>query len=243
MACLCGKARWSLIFVLALPGFAHASGLQVEPVSVTIDKRSNIVWLSNTADTPLRAQIRVYRWTQSTDGEELVPTDALLASPPMTNLAAGGRQLVRLIAVTPVSCEDTFRLSIDEVPSLAPTGSGLRYVLHYSVPVFVNRSGCDHIRPELAWSLARTADGIALTVANRGAMHAQLAQLRFVGPKGARVALATGLIGYVLPGKERKFILPVPAETSSQMAGGGTLELAVNGSDVTQPLALAPLGR
>ncbi len=237
------KVRCALALVLALPGFAHASGLQVEPVSVTIDKRSNIVWLSNTADTPLLAQIRVYRWTQSPDGDELVPTDALLASPPITNLVAGERQLVRLVAVNPVSCEDTFRLAIDEVPSLAPKGSGLRYVLHYSVPVFVNRSGCEKIRPELAWSLARTADGIALTVSNHGAMHAQLVQLRFVGPKGARVALATGLLGYVLPGKERKFILPVPAETSSQMAGGGTLELAVNGSDVTQQLALAPLGR
>lgn len=243
MGCLRHKAWCALALPLALPGFAHASGLQVEPVSVTIDKRSNIVWLSNTADTPVLAQIRVYRWTQSADREELVPTDELLASPPMTNLAAGGRQLVRLVAVTPVSCEETYRLSIDEVPAFEPSGSGLRYVLHYSVPVFVNRADCKHMQPKLAWSFARTTDGIALTVANHGTMHAQLAQLRFVNPKGARVALASGLLGYVLPGKERTFLIPLSAETASRIADGGTLELAVNGSDVTQPLALAPLGR
>ena len=243
MACLRRNIWRALALALPLPGVAHASGLQVEPVSVTIEKRSNIVWLSNTAETPVLAQIRVYRWTQTATGDELVPTDALLASPPMINLAAGGRQLVRLVAANPVSCEDTFRLAIDEVPSLAPKGSGLRYVLHYSVPVFVNRSGCDHIRPELTWSFARAAGGITMTVANRGAMHAQLAQLRYVSAKGTRVALATGLLGYVLPGMERKFTLPIPATTAAQMAPGGTLELAVNGSDVTNPLALAPSGR
>jgi fimbrial chaperone protein len=243
MAFMLRSVRCGLVLAALIPGVAHASGLQVEPVSVTIEGRSNIVWLSNTAETPVLAQIRVYRWTQHAEGDELAPTDALLASPPMANLAAGGRQLVRLVAVNPVSCEDTFRLAIDEVPTLSPKESGLRYVLHYSVPVFVNRRGCDHIRPEMAWSLARADNGVTLTAANHGAMHAQLAQLRYVTAKGARVALATGLLGYVLPGKERKFTLPIPATTAAQMASGGTLELAVNGSDVTQPLALAPLGR
>ena len=238
--CVCAMAIAAAGVLISPAPSAHAAGLQVEPVSLTIDGRSGVIWLSNMADTALLAQVRVYVWTQDQDGDEQAPTENLLASPPLAQIAPGGRQLVRLVAANPASCEDSYRLAIDEVPTVARQGSGLRYVLHYSVPAFITRRGCGPIKPQLAWHLQAAGASTILTVANHGTMHAQLARLRYVTATGNRIALAPGLLGYVLPGRERSFTLPVPAKT---LAGDGTLEVAVNGSDISQPLALAALAR
>jgi len=220
----------------------HAAGLQVDPVSVTITGRSGTLWLSNLGDAQLQSQIRVYRWGQDGHGDTLAPTDGLLASPPMAAIATNGRQLVRLVAANPGSCEDSYRLAIDEVPPPVPanSGSGLRYVLHYSVPVFVTARGCAGIRPELSWQLRPQGKSVTLVVANQGAMHAQLAGLRLVTATGTKIDLTPGLLGYVLPGQTRNFTFPVAPGT---LAAALTLELAVNGSHVTQPLVLGAAGR
>jgi len=222
----------------------HASGLQVDPVAVTITGRSGTLWLSNLGDAPLQSQIRVYQWGQDGHADVLSPTVELLASPPMAAIETNGRQLVRLVAPNPKSCEDAYRLAIDEVPPMLPAGTspvaGLHYVLHYSVPVFVTARGCAKIRPELTWQLLRNDTGIALIVTNQGAMHAQLAGLHFVTAKGNPVDVTPGLLGYVLPGQTRTFNFPIAPGT---LAGANTLELAVNGSHVSQPLVLGTIGR
>jgi fimbrial chaperone protein len=227
---------------------AHASGLQVDPVSVTITGRSGALFLSNLGDAPLQSQIRVYQWGQDGHADVLSPTDGLLASPPMAAIETNGRQLVRLVAANPRSCEDAYRLAIDEVPPIRPAGAGpgagLHYVLHYSVPVFVTARGCAKIRPALTWQLVPQENGpnrgVALIVTNQGAMHAQLAGLRIVKPGGGQIDLTPGLLGYVLPGQARTFLFPIAPGT---LAGAITLELAVNGSHVTQPLVLGTVGR
>ncbi|WP_420382851.1 molecular chaperone [Novosphingobium sp.] len=223
---------------------ALASGLQVDPVSVTITGRSGSLFLSNLGDTPLQSQIRVYQWAQDGRSDVLSPTDGLLASPPMAAIETNGRQLVRLVAANPKTCEDAYRLSVDEVPPITPAGTapgaGLHYVLHYSLPVFVTARGCARIRPELGWHLVRQDKGVALIVSNQGAMHAQLAGVRLVTTTGVQIELTPGLLGYVLPGQTRTFTFPVVPDT---LAGAITLELAVNGSHVTQPLVLGTVDR
>ena len=227
---------------------AQATGLQVDPVSVTITGRSGTLLLSNLGDAPLQSQIRVYTWGQDGHADVLGPTDGLLASPPMAAIETNGRQLVRLVAVNPKSCEDAYRLAIDEVPPAVPAGTdhvaGLHYVMHYSVPVFVTARGCAKIRPQLQWQLVPQGTGpnagVTLIVTNAGAMHAQLAGLRLVKPGGSALELTPGLLGYVLPGLTRTFTFPIAPAT---LAGPITLELAVNGSHVTQPLVLGTVGR
>lgn len=217
-------------------GGAHASGLQVEPTSVTITERSEEMWLVNTGDAPLQAQVRVYRWVQDGEGERLEPTADLLASPPMAQLAPGARRLVRLVSTGATSCEDTFRLAIDELPAPQTETAGLRYVMHYSVPVFVTPKRCEAIAPQLAWRI-ETQGGVArLAVSNDGTMHAQLADLTFVGADGQRTTLTPGLLGYVLAGARMDFALAPGAEI---FARGGTIEAQVNGIRIEQQVAPA----
>ena len=91
-----------------LGGSAMGSGLQVAPTLVTLEATQTAggLWLSNTGDTPLHAQVRVYRWTQEGGEEQLVPSRDLVISPPMLALEPGQKQLVRVIRVgaPPAAC-------------------------------------------------------------------------------------------------------------------------------------------
>ena len=236
-------ARWlpGLLAGLALSQGALASGLQVDPVTVAIDGRSGIVWLSNVGDAPLDAQVRVYRWTQDSEGEHLAATDALVASPPQIKVAQGGRQLVRLVLAAPPgaatgACEDTYRITVNELPPPRAEGErGLRYVMQYSIPVFATSRACGKIAPALTWQLEQTGGEVRLAVTNAGRMHAQLSQLSFIDAAGQRTELNPGLVGYVLPGARMTFPLKLPP---ALFAGDGQIEVFANGAKVVQTLSL-----
>ena len=74
-----------------LSSTAAASGLQVSPVTLSLQARQNAegLWLSNTGDRVVHAQVRVYHWTQEGGEEQLTPSRGLLVSPPMLEIAPG----------------------------------------------------------------------------------------------------------------------------------------------------------
>lgn len=230
---MCGLASGSLA----------ASGLQVAPVSLTLTpaQAADGLWLSDTGADPLHAQVRVYRWTQRDGKDVLEPSRDLLISPPMLEIAAGDRQLVRVIraGAPPSGTEGSYRVIIDELP--ANTGKrGVQLVMRYSLPVFVKPTGPE-TSPRLHWSVSRQADGLAvLEVSNTGTEHAQLAMVSFVDHAGHRTELAPGLLGYVLPGATMHWTLKAPAEAFNE---GGTLDGMVNGQKVQEALSLAARSR
>lgn len=226
-----------------LPGVAHADGLQVAPVSVTIAERSGVFWLNNEGDAPLRAQVRVFRWTQANGEDVLAETTDVVASPPFAEIAPGTQQVIRLVrlggdAVAMSTCEQTYRIIVDELPTAnQPATTGLQYVVRYSVPVYLTNPACQAQAPALTWRI-QPADGAAmLVVSNAGQFHAQLANVAFVDGLGRRTEITGGLLGYVLPGAERRFAIPVPTDA---LAAGGNLEVKVNGEQVIAPVSLAP---
>lgn len=232
----------ALLVLLGLFGQAGASGLQVAPITLQLQARQNAsgLWLSNTGDALLHAQVRVYHWTQAGGKEQLLPSRALLLSPPMLQIAAGERQLVRVIRVgAPPSggdaVEDAYRVIVDELPVNTSHKQGVNFVLHYSIPVFVEPVGKTTVAPKLSWALHRDGDHAVLEVRNSGDGHAQISQLDFTGQNGSKTSLGHGLFGYVLPGATMRWILK-PAATL--FAGGGTFHAKVNNEAVTQPVSL-----
>jgi len=227
-----------------LSGTAAASGLQVSPVMLNLQARQNAdgLWLSNTGDKVLHAQVRVYRWTQEGGEEQLTPSRDLLLSPPMLEIAAGGRQLVRVIRVgAPPSgagaVEQAYRISVDELPVTDGGGKGLNFVLHYSLPVFVEPAGSPAPAPRLDWSMHQEGDQAVLEVANNGTGHAQLSQIDFTDSRGKKISITDGLLGYVLPGAHMRWVLEPSAKA---FAGGGTFHARINGEAVTQPVSMDP---
>ena len=222
---------------------AFASGLQVSPVSLTVPSTQNAegLWLSNTGDNVVSAQVRVYRWTQEENEDKLTPTRGLVISPPMLQLAVGDRQLIRAIRLGappsgPGAAQEAYRMIIDELPVDTSGKKGLQFVLRYSVPVFVEPAGAAAAPAQLTWTIRRDGDKAMLEVANSGGTHAQLANLNFTDAAGVRTEITPGLLGYALPGARMRWTLKPLAKV---FVGGGTLETMINGRTVQQNISLA----
>jgi fimbrial chaperone protein len=228
--------------LLLASALVHASGLQVAPTTLSLQSSQNAdgLWLSNTGDAVVHAQLRVYHWTQDANGDQLTPSSGLVVSPPMLQLAIGDRQLIRVIRVGPPpigpgATEDAYRLAIDELPIDAQGKQGLQFVLHYSVPIFIEPAGPAANPPQLQWSLRQDGQTVLLQVSNLGGSHAQLAALNFVDGAGHRTEINAGLLGYVLPGATMHWALKPSAAV---FAAGGTLEVMINGEKATENLSL-----
>jgi len=225
-----------LVLGWSLHALARASGLQVAPTSLTLQAAQNAdgLWLSNTGDAPVSAQVRVYRWTQPNGEDKEEPSRQVLVSPPMIQLAAADRQLIRVIRTgpPPASAEEAYRVVIDELP-VPDTGpkKGVQLVLRYSVPVFMGP--VSNSPPQLTWKMRRDGQLAVLEVSNSGGTHAQVAELHFNDGRGKRTEVHPGLLGYVLPGAQMRWAVKAPPAT---FANGGTLDTLINGSATQQTL-------
>jgi fimbrial chaperone protein len=224
-------------------GWVNASGLQVAPVGLSLKATQNAdgLWLSNTGTDEIHAQVRVYHWTQGGAGDQLASSSGLVISPPMLQITSGNQQMIRVIRVGAPpngagAVEDAYRLAIDELPVDTKGKPGLHFVLHYSVPIFIEPAGSAVLSPQLQWKLQQDGQHVVLEVSNRGNQHAQLATLNFVDAAGHRTEVEAGLLGYVLPGSTMHWVLKPPAKTFTT---GGTLEVMINGQETTQNLSLA----
>ncbi len=242
-----GRRRLRLAAIVLgalLHGAVSASGLQVAPTSLTLQAAQNAegLWLSNIADAPVTAQVRVYRWTQENGADKEVPSREVLVSPPMIQLAANDRQLIRVIrtGAPPSGTEAAYRVVIDELP-LPGSGpaKGVQFVLRYSVPVFMAPAG-GATGPRLSWVVRREGARVLLEVSNTGTGHAQLAELHFVDGSGRSTEVHRGLLGYVLGGAQMRWQLRTPA---AAFAAGGTMRTLINGNPSEQAVSLVEAAR
>lgn len=222
-----------------------ASGLQVSPISLSLQARENAsgLTLSNSGNDKVRAQVRVYQWLQDDTGDQLTLSRGLLASPPMIEINPGEKQLIRVIrAKAPPqgtgAVEDAYRVLINELPIKSDNQTtGLQFALSYSLPVFVQPVGVTKTSPQLQWSTHLQSDGkeIKLRVSNRGNGHAQLAGLSFIDTAGKNTVINAGLLGYVLPGATMNWTLNVPP---SALTPGGKFKVMMNGTQTTPDVTM-----
>ncbi|QWT19907.1 molecular chaperone [Bacillus sp. NP157] len=216
----------SVAMGMAMPT-AFASGLQVSPIGLHIAAKepAQALWLTNTGSEPLHAQVRVFRWTQADGRDVLEASHDLVVSPPITAIAPGDRQLVRVIRQVPAPTDGTevaYRVVVDELPVGDVDKGGLKFVLRYSVPVFLAPAGDPSVDATLASSVEDTGAGASLRITNSGKGHAQIADVTQAGA-GARTALLPGLVGYVLPGSTMAWHLP------DGVSHAGALRARING--------------
>lgn len=237
----CGARLALLLLLLTGAGSAAAAGLQVAPTTVEIPaaRQAGGLYLTNTGPDALHAQVRVFRWTQEGGEDRLESATELAVSPPMLEIPAGAEQLVRVVRLGPApAAETSFRLVVDELPleeagAEDDDGAQLRFVLRYSIPVFLGPQGGAVTAPVLRARLGGAAASLYLEVHNSGDGRAQLSDLAHVDGGGTRRVVAAGLAGYVLPGRERRWMLPpgIPA-------GEGSFQARINGEVESRALAL-----
>ena len=227
---------------------AMASGLQVSPISLSLQARENAsgLTLSNSSDEVISAQVRIYQWSQDEKGDQLTSSRGLLASPPMIKLNPGDKQLVRIIrAKAPPqgagAVEDSYRIFVNELPIKSATQkTGLQFALSYSLPVFVQPVGIVKTDPQLQWRYSLQPDGkqITLRVSNSGNGHAKLIDLSIVDTAGNSVNIHQGLLGYVLPDATMNWTLKVPPSAIKNGAIAGKFKVTINGTQTMQDVTL-----
>lgn len=226
---------------------AHATSLQITPVRIDLPAGAGAAALTlrNQGNTPIHAQVRVFRWTQDTGNDALTATEEVVASPPIVRIQGGSDQLVRIVRPARAAApgapagESAYRLLIDElpVPDATPDASGVKLQLRYSVPVFAGTPPAT-TPPQLMLNLWRD-DGESrgawvLAVRNAGQRHARLSDIALVNG-GQRINVGSGLFGYALPGAVRAWKIHLPAGFAP--ASSMRLDGAVNGEPQSLPVA------
>lgn len=223
-----------------LPYCASAASLQISPIGVRFaaGQQASSIALQNMGDAPIYGQVRVYRWDQQ-DGEDvLTPTRDLIVSPPIVQIAANASQAIRLVLAAGAarSAEGSYRVLIDELGREDGTAAqgvaaaqGVDIRLRYSVPVFLAPPQAPGAAPRddaLDWRVFRQDGSWMLSVRNDGALHAQIGALDIGNRAGTRFEISKGLFGYVLPGRERLWKLPVDGK--ADLAGALSVRAVIN---------------
>lgn len=249
-------ARAALCWLLLVAGAwsagpTRAGNLQAAPISIEIaaGEQSQTLTLTNTGDTPLRAQIRVMDWRQSDGAEDLVPARTLRASPPIVEIPPRSQQLVRIVRPdnSPPATELAYRLIVDELPDPEQADvAGLKLLLRYSIPVFVLPPGVvpvlartGNIPPTDLSIVTATLDDGQLEFANHGTSRIRISDVAWVNTDGSVVPVHPGLLGYALAGQRMRWPLPLPAGARH----GGSLRARFNNDPDAQVLALDRPGR
>jgi fimbrial chaperone protein len=222
-------------FAALCPGIgdARAGGLEVAPLGVDFNagQMAQTLTVTNRADTPATVQLRTYAWSQPGGIDQLAPSGALVASPPIVTIPPGREQVIRVLLRGAASgaAEQGYRLTIDEIPVLVP--GKVNVALHLSLPIFV--SGAAPGQAQIAWSARPAGAGaIELVARNSGTRHAKFGGLT-VSTRGGSGSAAFG--GYVLPGQEKRWRV---AARGIDRAGQVALKGSGDQGDVNVTLAL-----
>ncbi|MDM2753221.1 MULTISPECIES: molecular chaperone [unclassified Citrobacter] len=218
---------------------SYAATLQVYPVTLGFcgKESAQAIYVRNTGSATIGAQIRVYAWKQQNNKDNLTETQDVMVSPPMTTIPVSRQQLIRVILTTPGSGdnEQAYRIIVDELPGKNNMADkdGVRFLLRYSIPVFVNCKDTQPISSQLDVSIDRSVHPLMLKIKNNGTQHVKLSDV-FIFSGKRSVAMSKGLLGYVLPHSEKEWPLPNGITTAS------SLSLNLNDNAKTQIINITP---
>lgn len=222
---------------------AHAASLQVAPILLEFSPQEKVkeLWLTNTGNENIRAQVRVNAWTQSNQQDILTNSKDLIASPMVISIPAGQRQLVRLIRNTQIAntTEQAYRLIVDELPnSQTNVQSGLQLLLKYSIPVFLKVSDSNDTDQGITslQGMSFKYNKQTLTINNQSGHYKRFSQFAYMDAQGKKIPIQMGLMGYVLSGKSMQWKIP----NNINVTRGGKFIAVVNMDLREQTLPLSP---
>lgn len=199
-------AACCLAAAAALAAPAAAGTLQVDPIRLEINagRRTATLRVRNQEQAPVTIRAYALEWTQPDGEDHYQESAALIVSPPVFTIPAGGTQLIRVGLRRPAADPRAFRLMVEEVPRALP-GSGVQVALRLNLPLFAMMEAGS--AAELSWSASRTADG-------RWTVEAANAGSHYVRVEPAAAEAATGVnfeananLGVVLPGSRQRWVV------------------------------------
>lgn len=202
---------------------AEAGTFQISPTRVDLEARgsSSILTLSNTGVEAVRLQVRVYAWTQSPSGEQVL-TEArdLVVFPTLFSLAPKESRKVKVgITIPQDARQRTYRLIVEELPpTAAGMQSGLRVLTRMSVPIF--QAPLREVRSGVVAEVKLRSGVLAINVENRGTVSVMLRAAKALGRDAAGREVWSGEAAgwYLLAGGRRAFELQVPSEEAARIS-------------------------
>ena len=151
-ACAC------LAVALVAPGPAVAGSLQVDPIRLEINagRLTATVRVSNQEQAPVTIRAYALTWNQVDGEDRYEETSAVIVSPPIFTIPAGGTQIIRVGLRVGSGTPRAYRLMVEEVPQAVP-GGGVQVALRLNLPLFVSIDAGS--ATELSWAASRGADG------------------------------------------------------------------------------------
>ena len=231
-----------LCLALSVPAAQATASLLISPINPAIEagRKAGAIWVENRGNSPVLLQARVFAWQQEDGNDRYSSQDSIVVSPPIVEIAARSRQIVRFVraSVAQPAGEAAYRILLDEVPTQKPASQrseralaspGVQFRLRYSLPLFVyGNQNSASLQPQLQCAIIGKAGKHLLEIYNTGSMHARLVDAAFV-QDSRRTPVGKALLGYALSGS----MLRVPL--ADGMAAGS---LSVKVNDATQPLTL-----
>jgi fimbrial chaperone protein len=190
----------------AVPGAAQAGSLSVDPIrlEITQGRRTATLRVRNQEQAPVTIRAYALAWSQVDGEDRYEDSSAVIVSPPIFTIPAGGTQLIRVGLRTPSTDPRAYRLMVEEVPQARP-GGGVQVALRLNLPLFAMMNA--GTAAELGWAASRGADGRwTVEAVNNGANYVR------VEPAAAEAATGVDFdnganLGVVLPGSRRRWVV------------------------------------
>lgn len=187
---------------------AWAGSFTVNPVRLDLSKEqpTTSVEITNTGKQPTVIQAVLKAWSQKDGRNVYSSTRALLATPPIFDIAPNDNQVVRVgLLGSPDNREEkAYRLFLTEVPPKSHGDfRGLQVALRVSIPIFIAPlSGKP--TPKLTWRFQQTGPGkFEVITDNTGTAHARITDLELSAVSGGKVLTKVRTDnGYVLAGTQ-----------------------------------------
>lgn len=207
--------------MLSCGGLAQAAELSISPLRVSLapGQNSGNVNIVNRGSEPIAMQVEAFAWRQDGGLDLHSETEAVLAVPPIFELAPGETQLIRIGLLVPRDQleEAAYRLVLTELkPPVVSADNrglrmrtGLRMRMRVSIPVFVLPEAEPHSTLDLDRFVI--VDGMAhFRLHNHGNTHVRLERLQLLGDNGRETGSVQDFATYLLPGVSREFVLRMP---------------------------------
>jgi len=225
-----------VLMALLAVGAARAQSLMVLPVNIQMapGQKATTLTVINRGDTETAIQVRAYAWNQSDGDDQLTTSDAVMVSPPLTSIAPGASQVVRLVLrQAPEGREATYRIVLDQIPPAAEPGV-VRVVLRLSIPIFAQPA--TRAIPHVYFHIQQDAGKIFLVAINDGGRHEAIREAVLWTSDGRKLKTGSSASPYVLAGMTRRWAiddqgsLPSPEETLrlTAHADSGVIEQQVH---------------
>jgi fimbrial chaperone protein len=217
---------WALASLCGCLGLqAHAATFSINPLRMELGarQRTDVITFKNTADAPLRLQVRTMQWAVADDGQwQLTPSKDLNVTPELTEIPAGGSAQFRVGTLLDAGAsERSYRLLIDELPGLDASEVAqpeIKVLTQISLPVFIEPAKRTRL-PALG-TVSVDHGVLAMAVGDSGTQR--------LDPQGIKVAVLDegghvleqrdATANYVLPGRNWFLSMKLSADACRRAA-------------------------